>query len=620
MQENNVRKNLVALFALLWVAVQLSVMFLSIPGMTIRPFHVGMALVLVFLMKPFSKDNLKLSAVVDSACIVITLVYVGYIILNAERINTRIPFVDDLNSLDVALCVALILLLMEAGRRSLGWSMTIVATVFIAYSLFGAGLPSILRHPPTSWINFLENQTMSSGGIFSSPVGVSCDTVFYFMLLGSFLAATPAGELFVAVSKLATRKSVGGAGKASVLTSGLFGMISGSASANVASVGIMTYPMMQKAGFRPVFSAALLSTAGTGGQLIPPVMGATAFVMSDMIGVPYFQICVAAIIPAFLYVFSLEWEVHLEASKENIAPENTPKSELMGIIKQYFYFLIPIVILVVFIAYGYSLMYAATFSTVVLIILCQLRKQTRLSVKDVLTMCVDGAKSAVVVALPCALSGIVIGEMTYTGLGLRFSALIASFSEGNLLLALALSTIMIIIMGMGMPTTAAYIMSAVLLAPALQKLGIEPLVAHMFIFYFANMSCITPPVAIASYTAAGIAQTDLWETGMEAFRLALVLFLIPFVFVYNPGLLGIGSPVDIAWVTFTCLVGVLGLGAGVIGYWRAPLAKPVRTVAIVAALCLIIPESITDAIGLLVMGLLVFYLLQKNRSKNLKSA
>jgi TRAP transporter 4TM/12TM fusion protein len=295
--------------------------------------------------------------------------------------------------------------------------------------------------------------------------------------------------------------------------------------------------------------------------------------------------------------------------------ESADALELLKTIKSFAHLVLPIVVLVVLIAVGRSLMYSAVVSTAALILLCQIRKDTRLSIKEIIMMGIDGAKSSVIVTLPCALAGIVIGEVVLTGLGLRFSAVIASLSEGSLLLALLLSTVMIIIMGMGMPTSAAYIMSAVLLAPAMQKLGVQPIVAHMFIFYFANMSMITPPVAIASYTAAGIAKTGLWETGTEAVRLALILFLIPYVFVYNPALLTIGSVPDTMWVFFTTAAGAAGLGMGIIGHWRGTIPVPMRVLFIIAALCLIIPETITDIVGLGAFIALVF--LQRRKAINL---
>lgn len=613
LMEEKIRKQLSFAVALLWLFAQLYIVFFVSPNMVIRPCHVAFCLLLVFISRPAIKAKPSLSLTLDGAAIVAILIYIVHTLIYSEHIVTRIPFVDELSSSDIWLGVIFITLMLEAGRRILGWSMSIIAVIFMAYSFFGKNLPLIFAHPGTDLYSFLENQMMTTGGIFSSPIAAASDTIFYFMIFGAFLATTPAGKLFVAVAKYATRKSIGGAGKASILASGLFGMISGSAAANVASVGVITYPMMERAKFSPVFSAALLATAGTGGQLIPPVMGASAFIMADMIGVSYFSIVVCAILPSLLYVASLIWEVHLEANKQGMKVENVDVQALLNTIKSYAHLILPIVVLVMLIALGRSLMYAAMVSTAALILLCQIRKDTRLSLQEILCMAIDGTKACVIVTLPCALAGIIIGEVTLTGLGLRFSAVIASLSEGNLLLALLLSTVMIIIMGMGMPTSAAYIMSAVLLAPAMQKLGVQPIVAHMFIFYFANMSMITPPVAIASYTAAGIAKTGLWETGIEAVRLALVLFLIPFVFIYNPALLAIGTPFEIAWVFITTSFGAMGLGIGIIGYFKGTVSNWMRVAFIAAALCLIIPEKITDFVGLAVLCVLM--MLQHKRNK-----
>ncbi len=608
MEQQKTRNILASATALLWVIGQVYIAFSAVPGMIILPLHVGFCLVLVFLLKPSLKKYPQISFVLDMLFVSALVLFMGYILYHSDRIVTRLPFVDDLYFTDYLFGIMLVLFLLEAGRRTLGWSMTIIALVFMAYSFFGANLPGLLAHPKVTISAFIENQLMTSSGIFSSPIAASAYTIFYFMIFGAFLAATPAGLLFVAMAKYATRKSVGGAGKASIIASGLFGMISGSAAANVASVGTIVYPMMKKAGFKPVFSGALLATAGTGGQLIPPVMGASAFIMADMIGVSYFTIVLCAILPSILYVGSLFWEVHLEAHKQGMHIEDVDKKELLYTIRKYIHLIMPIVVLVGLIAWGRSLMYSALASTLTLIVLCQLRKDTRLSVKQILKMAIDGAKSSIIVTLPCAIAGIVIGEVVYTGLGLRFSALIASLSANNLLLALVLSTIMIIIMGMGMPTSAAYIMSAVLLAPAMQNLGIQPLVAHMFIFYFANMSMITPPVAIASYTAAGITQTGLWETGMEAVRLAIVLFLIPYVFVYNPALLGLGSVYEMAGVFFFCTVGIISLGIGVIGFWKDHISAMVRAFFIFTALCMIIPERLSSIFGLGLFAVLIFLL------------
>ncbi len=366
------------------------------------------------------------------------------------------------------------------------------------------------------------------------------------------------------------------------------------------------FPMMKEAGFRPKFSAALFAVGGTGGLLIPPVMGATAFVMADMIGIPYLTIAKCAILPAALYVLSLLWTVHLEADSQGMQNIKVDKAELIATMKKYFYLVLPIFSVVYLLIIGRSLMFAALASTALIVVLCQIRKESRIGLRAMIDMAVEGTISCVGMTLPCALAGIVIGIIVYTGLGLRFSGLIASISAGSLLLALLLAMVMIVVMGMGMPTTAAYIMSAILLGPALENLNIEPLAGHMFMFYFAIISLITPPVAIASYTAAGICKTGLWETGVEGMRIACALFLIPFVFVYNPALLGIGDTPEIVQVFLTCLMGLIGMGLVTTGYFKGTLSKPERFMCLMLSLLLIIPETYTDILGavgiLLILG------------------
>ena len=603
--EDKIRKALISIVACLWLSGQLYLVFAPVPGMVIRPLHVGFCLMLVFLTKPFPGGK-RVSILADCAVCIALSAFMLHFLKDSTRIVERIPFVDSLTRPDIVLSLLFIILLLEAGRRVLGWSMTVVALIFMGYSFFGKSLPWIFSHPGTDLMSFIETQTMTTRGIFTSPIAASSDTIFYFMIFGGYIAATPAGKLFVSFAKYMSRNSVGGAGKSAVIASGLFGLISGSAAANVASVGVLTYPLMEKEKFKPVFSAALLATAGTGGQLSPPIMGAAAFIMADMIGVSYFKIILYAIMPSIIYIGSLFWEVHLEAGKLGMKTASVDTKELLATIKSLAHLMLPVALLVTLIAAGRSLMYSAMASTLSLIVLCQIRKDTRLSLGSILKMAIDGTRSAVIVTLPCALAGIVVGEIVMTGLGLRFSAVVASLSEGNLLFALLLSTAMIIVVGLGMPTSAAYILSAVLIGPALQRLGIMPIVAHMFIFYFANMSMITPPVAIAAYTAAGIAKTGLWETSIEAVRLALILFLIPFVFIYNPALLGIGTPLEMAWAFFTCSMGAMGLGIGIIGYWRGKISIAQRIVYIIAALCLIVPEFISSIAGMAIIAILMW--------------
>ena len=608
------RKSIIYLTGMFWLLVQLYCAFKPVDAMLMRAVLLSCSLAIAFLAKPFDLlKNKILNTLLDAVGYIASLAVLAYIAMNTQRLSMRIPYVDAIFPLDVTLCIIYVILIFEASRRYLGWSMNIVCFVFLAYGFFGSNLPGIFAHSGLNLSLFTEIQFLTTGCIFSSPIATTVSTVYYFMIFGGFLAATPAGTLFAACAKYLTRNSLGGAGKATVISAGLFGMISGSGPGNTATVGALMHPMMVEAKFPPKFSAALFAVGGTGGLLIPPVMGATAFVMADMIATPYLTIAKCAALPALLYVISLLWIVHLEADKLKIKNVAVDKSELLASIKKYCYLVLPIFSVVYFIVIGKSLMFSALASTLLIIILCEIRKESRLKIREVIDMAVDATISCVGMSLPCALAGIVIGVIVYTGLGLRFSALIASISAGNLLFALILAMIMIIIMGMGMPTTAAYIMSAILLGPALENMNIAPLVGHMFLFYFAIISLITPPVAIASYTAAGICKTGLWETGLEGMRIALTLFLIPFVFVYNPGLLGIGSMGNIIQTFCSTLLGILGMGMVVTGYFKGQLSIVERIICCIFALMLIIPETYTDIAGAVGILAIMGYRYKKSR-------
>ena len=595
--------------ALLWVFFQCYIAFsTSIPTNIQRSVHVSFACALVFLTKPVDHRDRTAGFALDMGCFGICVAAILFFVANGQRYLSRIAYISPVYLEDLVFGILILLLVVECCRRSLGIAMTLVAVFFIAYAFLGNYLPGILRHGGTDLVSFVEMQFMTTNGLYGTPTGVSLDTVFYFMIFGAFLAATPAGTLFISLAHYLTRRTRGGEGKATVLASVLFGMISGSAAANVATVGTLTYKSMEKAGFKPIFGASILSIAGTAGQLIPPIMGAAAFLMANFLGVSYFTIAVCAIIPSLLYVLAVYFLVHFEAKKCGIDKPELDVSRVKQEIKLYIHLLLPLVLLVTLIARGRSLMNAAVISVVLLIALCTLRKDTRMSIQVILKTMADGAMAAVVVAVPCAVAGIVSGILTNTGFGLKISALIAQVSQGNLLLALLLAMVMIIILGMGMPTSAAYIMSAVLLAPALQEMAVQAIVAHFFIFYFANLSTITPPVALASYTAAGIAKTPFWETGMEAFRLSIPIYLIPLVFAFSPALLGLGTAAEIVFSIVCTAAALLGLAVATIGYFDSPVTMPMRVLIGAASVLVIVPELLSTIIGAVILGGCLIYL------------
>lgn len=598
--------------AILWTLFQLWIVYRgAYPSLIQRPIHVGFALCVIFLSWPMLKKTSQSegygSRWYEYIFVLGVLACIGYMCMHSQRLMTRIAFVDDLTLGDKIVGVVFVVLLFEASRRVIDKALIIIALLFVAYGFLGGNLQGMLGHNGQNLQNFLEVQVFSTSGIFSSPISVSVSMVFYFLLFGAFLTATPAGELFINLSNLFTRKTRGGAGKASIVASALFGMISGSAPANVASVGMILYPSMKKEGFSPVFSGGILAIGGTAGQLIPPVMGAAAFIMVDMAGTSYGTIMKAAIIPSTVFMCALYFLTHFYAKKNNLSSPDISVADLKLRIYPHLHLLLSVVALVYFILSGYSVMRAATLATLVLIVLCMLGRSTRLHLYDVLRAFESTARQAIIVAIPCALSGIIIGQIVQTGLGLRFTSLINSVAQSSMFIALFLTMLMALILGMGMPTSAAYIMTATLLAPTLIGLRTPVLVAHFFVFYFSNLSMITPPVALSSFTAAGIVGVDMWSIGIEAFKNSFIVFLIPYTFVYNPALLGMGNTLEILQVFATMILGVYALGSAIIGYGLVPLYKAERFLLILASLLLVFPEPISDAIGLAIFVICILW-------------
>ncbi len=613
MFSSNGRNTVRNVIALSWIVFQFYACFTyGISTIGLRVLHVAFATSLAFIVKPMLNKDSQLIFILDCIFAVLLLVCGAYVYADSSRIMSRMLYITKITLVEIVLGTIFILLLIEACRRLLGFSMTVVCIVFILYAFAGRILPGILAHRGISYKHMIELQYISTNGILGTASGVSADTVFYFMIFGAFLSATPAGKLFISLAKFVTRKSDGGEAKSMVIACGLFGMISGSAAANVASVGTLTYNSVKESGYKPIFAASVLAIAGAGGQLIPPVMGAAAFLMADYIGQSYFQIILYAIIPAVLYALSLYFMVHYEAKKQHITSKELDIPALKEMIKKYFYLLFPLILLVYLIAIGKTVRFASSYSIIALIALTYFKKDSRMSFKQIIQTFIDGAQAAVIVAIPCAIAGIIVGILSYTSLGLTISAAISKMSGNQLIIALILTMLLVIIMGMGMPTSAAYIMSVTLLAPAMTKIGVELVVAHFFIFYFANLSMITPPVALASYTAAGIAKTPFWATGISAFKYSFIIFLIPFAFVYNKALLGLGTASEILLAVIPEVIGLWAVAIAMIGYFKTPLSKPVRTMLIIVGLLMIVPEKITSIIGIaVVIGFFIFNTLER---------
>ena len=468
--------------------------------------------------------------------------------------------------------------------------------MFIAYAVFltNVKLPILM-----------EQLYLSLEGIFGPTLGVSASYVMLFVLFGAFMERSGTGRLFMDFALAITGHTAGGPGKVSVVSSALFGTVSGSAVANVMVDGPITIPLMKKTGFHPPFAAAVEAVASTGGQIMPPVMGAAAFVMAEFLAVSYFQVTLWAAIPAILYYVAVFFSVHFKAKRVGLL--GVPKSELPrlgAVMRERGHLFVPIVIVFIGLVAGYSAPLCALAGTLACLPMALLRKITREGItwKSILDALEDGARNTLLVAMACACAGIVIGCVTLTGLGISFTQFVVGLAREMLPLALALTAIAGIVLGMGMPTTPAYIVMVSLLVPALIKLGAIAPAAHMFAFYFAILSAITPPVALAVFAAASLAKTDLWKAGWEAVRIGAAGFIVPFMFVYEPSLLMIGDWQDIASSFITATIGTILLAASLQGYLIRSATMWQRVVLFAAALCLIKPGWITDLIGLALLA------------------
>ena len=572
-----------------------------------RSTHLLFVLVLIFFLFPLStKERVKKFRWMDGILILLTLSSIGYLFVNYEYMITRYPYVHPLTSADMFFGIVLTLLLIEGSRRVIGPALPITAAVFLAYAYVGQYLPGLLRHTGFTTEVIVDQLYMATEGIFGIPLGVSATYVILFIIFGTFLEKSGTGQLFMDFASAITGWTRGGPGKISCISSALFGTISGSAVANVMVDGWLTIPLMKRTGFTPPFACAVEATASTGGQIMPPVMGAAAFVMAEFTGIPYITICLYAMIPALLYYFALFMSIHFMAGKmglKGIPREELPR--LKNVLAARGHMFIPLGIIVYMMIKGYTPMYACIYSTVAVVVLSFLRKETRMGFWTIVRALEESAKNALGVAAACACAGIVIGVINLTGLGLKFTSLVLFLAGESLIPALILTMLAGIVLGMGMPTTPAYIVQAALLIPALIKLGVLNIAAHMFVFYFSTISAITPPVAMAVYAAAGIGKANLWPTGIWAMRVAAAGFIVPFMFVYFPSLLFIGSAFDIITSAVSASFGVTALAAGMMGWFVKELKIWERILLLAAAILLIKPGLYSDAAGYIIL-ILVF--------------
>ena len=576
-----------------------------------RGTHLLFALTLVFLLFPSRPGGSMGWRALDAVLMLAGWGIVLHIFFNYQYFMSRIIYIDELTTWDKLWATASVLVVLEGTRRVLGWALPLTAICFLAYVLIFTQVQIPV---------LMEQLYLSTEGIFGSTLGVSASYVMMFVLFGAFMEKSGTGQLFMDFSMSITGRYAGGPGKVAVVSSSLFGTVSGSAVANVMVDGPITIPLMKRTGFRPPFAAAVESVASTGGQLMPPIMGAAAFVMAEFLAVPYAQVALWALIPALLYYLAVFSAVHFEAKRYKLA--GVPASELPGfgnVMLARGHLFIPILIVLFGLMAGYSAPLCALWGALSCLPLAMLRHTTRAGItwRTVLEALEEGAKNTLAVAMACACAGIVIACVTISGLGIVFTQIVVALAQDTLILALILTALAGIILGMGMPTTPAYIMMVALLVPALIKLGVDgcpqPVTpeckatvvppAHMFAFYFAILSAITPPVALAVFAAASLAKANMWQAGFAAMRAAAPAYIVPFMFVYEPRLLLIVRDWStdwafVVWSVMSASVGVVCLAASLFGWLFTLAATWQRAVLFIAALCLIKPGLITDAIGL----------------------
>ncbi|MEJ8476545.1 TRAP transporter permease [Roseibium algae] len=541
-----------------------------------------------------------------------------YLLVNYQAITNRMVMVDPMSFSDTFFGIVMVLCILDACRRTIGMSVVLICAVFLGYSLLGGYLPGGFGHRGFSVERLIEYIYFTNEGIFGAPIAVMASYVFHFVLFGGFLVATGAGEFFTDLATALTGRMRGGTAKSAIVASGLMGMLSGSSAGNVVTTGSFTIPAMKKHGFSARFAAAVEAVASSGGQLTPPIMGAAAFIMAELTGIPYVEIITVAIIPAFLYFLGVFFMVDLEARRLNIQPEANTDPDLWKSLLKRGYLVLPVVVMLYLLIDGWSPTTAAVYSILTLIILTVLFDgEKRFSIHKIIWRAATEAPRVVApVSLACAVGGILVGIIGLTGLGLRISGLILDITGGYLFLTLLLTMIVGIVLGIGMPTSGAYIILATLLAPGLVGSGVELVAAHMFVLFSAAKSSITPPVAIASYAAAAISGSDPWKTSLTAFKLGLSVFLIPFIFAYNPALLGIGSYAQVGWTTITAMCGIFALSIFCIGWLIVPLKPWHRAIAACATLCFFLTDKITDFVGVAILVALFALALKEKASEN----
>ena len=578
--------------------------------------HLAFTLALVFLLYPASSKQSKTSGIpfYDFILAGLGVASAMYLVVFFNDLVTRAGLPT---TVDLVMGFVLIATLLEATRRISNPVLPCLAVVALLYCYFGRYMPQMLAHRGFSVARIVNHMYLGTEGIFGTPLEVSSTFVFMFILFGSVLEKTGLGRFIIDLSMALAGWSTGGPAKVAIVSSGLMGTVSGSSVANVCTTGMFTIPLMKSVGYEPHFAGAVEAVASTGGQIMPPVMGAGAFIMAQFLGVPYIEVAIAAVVPALLYYFAVMVQVHFEACRLGL--KGIPWAQLPPIwplLRSKGFLLIPLIAIIYFLLAGYTPLMAAFNGILVSFVLSWLNKETRLTPARIFEAFQSGARGAIGVACACATVGMVVGMGTLTGLALRIAGAIVAAAGGSKILTLIFTMCASIVLGTGLPTTANFIVTSTMAAPALFQLGVPAKAAYMFVFYFGIAADLTPPVALAAYAGSGIAGSDPMKTGMTAFKLALAGFLVPYIYVYNPMLLFIDVvPLEMVQAICTALIGVFLLAMFTIGFFKAPMAWYMRILAFAGALGLLIPGTVSDLAGLAV--LVVIYAVQVAKAKKL---
>ena len=570
-----------------------------------RSVHLVLILILVFALYPplkaAARDRIDIYLIIDGILILLALTIGAYIWIEFNAIVER---QGDWITTDVVMGTIALFLVMEATRRVIGLFMSAIAVIFLLFTYFGPWMPDLLAHKGYSIERIVTTLYLTTEGIWGLPTGVAATFVFVFILFGSFLERTGGGDFFIDLAYALTGRMTGGPAKTAILASGFMGSVSGSAVANVVTTGSFTIPMMKKVGYKPHVAGAIEAAASTGGQIMPPIMGAGAFLMAEFTNTSYLYIVKIAIIPALLYYLSVLFFVHFEAKKEGFKP--MLKADLPNVkqtLKNGLHFFIPVFILIYVLFNNYSPMMAGFVAVISTIVAAMLRRATRLSLKDIMGGLEAGARNAVMVSVACGCAGIIVGCVSLTGLGLKFSSLVVSLSAGSPFLAIILIGMASLVLGTGLPVTASYIVLVILAGPALMDLGLPIIVAHMIVFWYSQDANVTPPVSLAAFAGAGIAGASPMKTGFASWKIAKGLYIIPIVMAYRP-LLGNGTTTEVIMTTFFTTIGLIAFTSAMERFLFKRLNLIETLLMVAAALALFWPNYALSGGGAILLALL----------------